>query len=519
MFKIIVLTQTLFGLSLAANDWSKACLDGTCSYEGGDGTDLAYSTLDLKASAATLSDITPAAGWTISGCASDWAVGVANIQLKCEGTAQQTANCNHLFEGGAATNKVVRLTEECGIGAFARVVNATETAANAYDVALDYEFSQIPSTSGQSLSFSISSSNVKDAGSTARVRRSMQKRRYPVPFTRRLDFDQTIQAPPIRFDRNFNLVNQSFECKAGNVDLAGTLQLDADLAVHIMSAFSLKVSGDVLPIPVIKEFALTATAHGQAGATFTAQAAITGEFSTGDFKLFEAGLPGANFPGILNLGPRFILNSRLDANLGLQVGAKLGATYQLPMVTLVFPESAGKSSAHVQPIADALALELESQVTATADVTAHLIPRLEFGLDFLGGLVKADVFLNVDGSLGLNANATASAVAASGKPVDTSVNACVSLDAAVAVTAGAEGGLPGIFEDKVDFNIFSKEFNLFQRCIGDVAKRSYRVPPSLKTDLEPSETSHLSRRAIACPNLGNEGVLTGVLNLARKVTA
>ncbi|KAH7097314.1 hypothetical protein BKA62DRAFT_643487 [Auriculariales sp. MPI-PUGE-AT-0066] len=518
MFKIIVLTQTLFGLALAGNDWSKACLNGKCSYEGGDGVNSAWSTLDLKASPSTLSDITPAAGWTITGCKSTWASGVAHIQLKCEGSAQQTANCNHLFDGGAAANKVVRLTEACGVGAFARVINATETSLDSYDVSLDYDFSQIPSDGTRSLSFSVTASNVKGgtSGTSLRARHSIPQRRYPVALTRRFDVDKTFDLPPLKVNKAFNLLNRTFDCPAaaGGVGLTASLDVSADVAVNIQSAFGISLEGRILPFPKVTSFSLTATATGDAGATFDALASVTGTFTTGDITLFQAGLPGLNVPGIINIGPQFVLNSRLDASLGLQANVRAGATYTIPQVSLVFPPSAGKSIATIKPVPDALGLQLEPGATADATVIAHLVPRLEFGIEVLKGLAEAEIFLNVDGSAKLSAQAEASADISVGDTTDTTVNGCVGLDAGVAVTAGATGSIPGIFSKTKSFDLFRKNFNLFERCFGDLAKRSYRVPPSLGTRLVPSQMSkQLSPRALSCPSPGSGGLLENVLDL------
>jgi hypothetical protein len=104
-----ILLALLPGLAIAANDWSKPCTSGTCSYESGDGTNTAWSNLVINAASTdSLSDITSAACWEILNC-DPKSTDPQDIRLVC---VDQAKGCSHLFNGDAE-NTIVRLPESC----------------------------------------------------------------------------------------------------------------------------------------------------------------------------------------------------------------------------------------------------------------------------------------------------------------------------------------------------------------------------------------------------------------------
>jgi hypothetical protein len=64
----------------------------------------------------SISDLTPANGFNITGCDSAWASGTQKITINCF----DRAKCSQLFEGGAL-DTIVRLPISCGNGPFARI--------------------------------------------------------------------------------------------------------------------------------------------------------------------------------------------------------------------------------------------------------------------------------------------------------------------------------------------------------------------------------------------------------------
>uniref|UniRef100_A0A0W0EY68 Uncharacterized protein n=1 Tax=Moniliophthora roreri TaxID=221103 RepID=A0A0W0EY68_MONRR len=104
-----------------ANDWNTPCLNGVCQYSITSTNGGSSGTLKIWGSNAAISDITSAAGWEILDCSPDKLA--QDIRLVCGSEDTEGAGCSHLYEEGAE-NKIVRLPENCGKSAFARVAKA-----------------------------------------------------------------------------------------------------------------------------------------------------------------------------------------------------------------------------------------------------------------------------------------------------------------------------------------------------------------------------------------------------------
>lgn len=165
------------GTTRALNDWSVPCLSGDCQYEGGNGVSTAYHLIAIvstyvsdkrpgthvcpyddylqNGTAASVSDITPAAGWSIAGCEANSTLG-QTITLTCDPSGPNTQYCGHVLSG-RVLNKVVRLPEDCTSAPFARIVqwsNGTSTpkrdattgvnSTTPQICKLDFNFTQIP---------------------------------------------------------------------------------------------------------------------------------------------------------------------------------------------------------------------------------------------------------------------------------------------------------------------------------------------------------------------------------------
>lgn len=89
---------------------------------------------------------------------------------------------------------------------------------------------------------------------------------------------------------------------------------------------------------------------------------------------------------------------------------------------------------------------------ATLGATAHLVPQVSLGLKALDGIASASVFLNFDGSLGLQGNVTSG----------TNPQPCLTGNAEINVEVGAQGSFFGLFDDSVGQSLFDKNFTLFQ---------------------------------------------------------
>ena len=98
----------------------------------------------------TVSDITPASGWTISGCDANLP-DAQTIRLTCDPSGANAANCVHILSSNPV-NKVVRLPDSCGADPFARVAAWSNSTAAKRDgvvvqtCSFDYNFTQVPAS-------------------------------------------------------------------------------------------------------------------------------------------------------------------------------------------------------------------------------------------------------------------------------------------------------------------------------------------------------------------------------------
>ncbi|KLO14786.1 hypothetical protein SCHPADRAFT_939206 [Schizopora paradoxa] len=114
---VIVILLSVAGLTIGANDWSKACLSGSCSFDIEASPTSMEGTMKISGASSAISDITPAAGWQILDCTDT--TNSQTIHLVC---TDDSLGCNHLFENGAQ-DTIVRLPQNCGSGPFVRVVD------------------------------------------------------------------------------------------------------------------------------------------------------------------------------------------------------------------------------------------------------------------------------------------------------------------------------------------------------------------------------------------------------------
>jgi len=217
--------------------------------------------------------------------------------------------------------------------------------------------------------------------------------------------------------------------------------------------------------------AFTGGLTGDVSATFNVAASAKGTFQTPDLPLFEVGIPGLNFPGIVSVGPSFSINANALAELGVTADISVTASLALPEVQFTFPPSEGESSAQVNPkdtrespsvhsvhflsayrFRIAIKLDVGASATLTGRVEAHLIPRIDIGVEILNGLAQATVFANLDATAGLEftleANANLTPVDGTVGDanidftnIDSSFGGSVAMDVGVSINVGAEAAL------------------------------------------------------------------------------
>ncbi len=120
-------------------------------------------------------------------------------------------------------------------------------------------------------------------------------------------------------------------------------------------------------------------------------------------------------------------------------------------------------------------LSASPNVTATAQLTAHLKPTFEFGVSIAGH--DTGVYLDLDAyaelDLSLTAAASGSVSSDGSNSTSTGAGGCVDISTGLSVDAGAEVDLV-IFKAGDEVTLFNKSFDLYKKCFGNsYEKRDY----------------------------------------------
>ncbi|KAL4259382.1 hypothetical protein AB1N83_008474 [Pleurotus pulmonarius] len=525
-------------LALALNDWSKPCFSGRCSYDLHGSVD---GSMTIEGSPDAISDITPAAGWWIIGC--DPQAEAQDIRIVCI----HTDRCGHLFRNLGAQGKLVRLPEKCGKMAFARVVKSwvddnqnvpmeieAKMQRRGIDnpvrgLTLDTNFAAIdPSVTGP-VHVTIVGATVPGATGNATITRrtpTVIRRTNIGPrrsnfiesaFDRFTSFDTDMikDLPPVHVSQNFPIIKKSFSCDVpgeNGPSVKGSLEASIDASVHAVVQVGIAAEGTIIP-PRIDSFGLFAALDADISGTLNIVASAAGTFDSGTINIFEQGIPGLEFPGILTVGPMFRLEAKASTTVEGSVDAKVGLTYRVDDAQLFFPKTDRKRpTGGFAPNNTPLKLFADPNISAKGSIGVHIIPKIEFGISALKGLAKATVNLEVDADASVNLNLDANAhvgyevisgrsttdasgaielpathstpESAPGTPNDVarrdpsaSVHGCVKFDAGIDAGAAVSGKFFGLFDDGARLEIYKTRFDIYEKCWG--ARTSAKVPRAL----------------------------------------
>ncbi|RDB30165.1 hypothetical protein Hypma_012365 [Hypsizygus marmoreus] len=506
-FSIALLAALLLQCTVKAalNDWAKPCFQGECFYDLPATNIEASGSLKIWGSPDAISDITAAAGWTILGCSPNALA--QDIRLVCNSDDTNGAGCDHLYQNIGAQGKIVRLPENCGKNAFARVAKAwiPEDQSIPINIArrlsrrqgavpevkalsLDTDFAAIDPAQTGDISIAIQGSTVPGENGNLTVtppsrRRSIhsQGRRgflsfIEDAFNKFNSFDESVtkNLPPVDFSKNFPILSQSISCP-GPPAVDSSINADVTATSHAVISLGVAAAGTIVP-PKLTDFGLFVGMDATLQGTLALKGNVAGKADSGQLTLFQVGIPGLDFPGILSVGPTFKILGQATATLDVNVNMNIDLSYTVNRAKLFFPPSPNSpSDGSFSPGNRPLKLSVSPSLASKAIVTAHLIPRLDIGVSALGGVAEATVFLDLDTSASVTM--TLNAAANAGASVETStgdvtsgasggIDGCVKAGAALNVNAGAEGSFFGIFDKSTQVPLFGKEFEVFQKCFG-----------------------------------------------------
>ncbi|EJF58506.1 hypothetical protein DICSQDRAFT_172861 [Dichomitus squalens LYAD-421 SS1] len=500
----------------AANDWSQPCF-GQCNWDINSGS--GSGTVQITGTQSGVSDLTTAAGWSILDCDANTAD--QDIRLVCQ---NPDAGCDHVHTDGAA-GTLVRLPTSCGSVPFALVTrmwtHQDQSIPANKRALLTRRDGTTPTVKGISLSTNFSQADPSQKGNVTLHLQGSSIPGVATNFTQPPPVDQlnkrgllswvgnTLKnigeihknisgSSPINFSKDTPLFDQSINCpQSGAIPaFSGEVKVDLNGKVDGTVNYGVAASGSVIP-PKLDQFGLFVGLDTTVTGTLNLDATLTGTVGTGQIPLFQTGIPGLDFPGILSIGPTFSVNAEADASLDANLNMDVDLDYTISGAQLFFPPSSGPSGAFT-PGDSKLQLSVSPDVTANGQVTAHLIPTLAFGINALDGKAKATINLDVDAQAGLDLSLTASGKASTAtdgsKSADKSFGGCVDVTSGLTVSAGADADFLSIFDKSTSVDLFKKTFDLFKKCFGDSAARRTYTGRKARAEL-------LSKRAsIACPS-------------------
>ncbi|KAJ7143218.1 hypothetical protein C8R43DRAFT_891858 [Mycena crocata] len=507
---ILVLIPFLVGIN-AANDWKKPCTSGRCSYDMPSVNGSSSGTLNIWGSENAITDITAAAGWEILGC--DPGAVSQDIRLVClDGPDDPNSKCAHLFQNIGAVHKIVRLPQNCGANAFARIsrswVHADQTIPASVRrrlvrrggvvaqpvvqaLALDTDFGAVDHTKTGEVHFSIMSANVPGAAGKATVDAAKAAGNKVVDVASDVadaagdvvdvvgDVASVVVGAlgSLSFDKTVNLIDSTLDCSGSVAGIQGNLNaaLRVDLAATANAEASVTVaaSGKVIP-PSLTSFSVIAGMNANVAGTMTMTADVSGHIDSGKSNLVSTRLPGINFPGILTVGPTFKVDAQIVGDIELSMDMTVGLNFDVNNAQIAFPASAankvdgGSFKAGDTP----LTLNVDSNVQASGSLTMHLIPSINLGIDALGGKGRAQLFLALDTNAALTLTLDGSSSKTKGDPTTLDnaagtsgmASGCVRLNGGFNLKAGVEGNFFGLFKELQTVSLYNKNFKIFEVC-------------------------------------------------------
>ncbi|KAJ6546619.1 hypothetical protein B0H10DRAFT_1852028 [Mycena sp. CBHHK59/15] len=560
---ILVLPTILFVVSRAANDWTKPCFNGECSYDIPESAEVS-GTLRIWGAADAISDITLAAGWTILDC--DKGAMAQDVRLVCH----DTSGCPHLDQNTGAVGKLVRLPENCGQSAFARVtrdwVHKNQTLPVELAKTLSRRDGVLPQVKGLSIDTDFSAADVPPAGPvsfaihglTSSVPASNPPQRRsrfaPRTVTERSvisvlqqafqEFNSFNQASIYSLDtilcsssllnikKTFNVLKEQISCPALGRFPAFDASVTADVDACVVANITLAVSavGTVIPANFTKlgvVVGLDANLEGTLKVASSASATL----DSGTIDLFSIGIPAEKVTRILSIGPTFKIQGDVSAKLDVDLDLEVDLSYCISNAKLFYPPSPFNTpSGKFTPNNSPLNLSVSPALASSATLEVHIIPRLDFGITAIGGVATATVFVDFDTSssltLSLDASASGSGnISTSGVTVSnktsTSVDGCVDIGAGLAINAGATGEFFGLFDVNPQANLFTKNFDFFKKCFGSQTSNASSTGKRDVESLSLSESTSVPQRygyrprglrkrasALTCPTAGPSKVVS-----------
>ncbi|KAF8344984.1 hypothetical protein F5887DRAFT_1074902 [Amanita rubescens] len=220
-----------------------------------------------------------------------------------------------------------------------------------------------------------------DAGK-ATFQKVLKQAKQPLHVTKNITFG------PTSMTRNMTLFKQTINCPP----LYPGLEIDLNPDIHVEGTIGIVVVGTIVP-PHVSNFSSITNLSANVSAVVTITADIAAVLDTGRISIFEVGLPGMDIPGILSLGPKFVISLQSRFTVDISVGVRIGIGYNVKNAQIYFPPRPGHQGS-VEAVGlnnSPLDLKATPNVQGYVQLEGKIIPSISLGLS----LFKNDVDIAV----------------------------------------------------------------------------------------------------------------------------
>ncbi|KLO17567.1 hypothetical protein SCHPADRAFT_936933 [Schizopora paradoxa] len=335
MLFLFLVAHALVLQALGKNDWSKACLNGTCSYDIEKGPTTMGGTIEISGSSSAISDITPAAGWFIQNCTSS--TNSQTVKLIC---VDESKGCGHIFHDGAQET-VVRLPDDCGSGPFVRVarhwVPDDQTIPSNVSLNLMRRDAIIPQVHMLQLDddFAQGSGLHGNVSFEARAEGDM----HIGPKQRKRQNGSGYDAEPVTIPTNsgYSLLNDELTCSDGDGnteynEIGGDLTLNS---VTMTVSVNFVIRGTVVP-PDITSLSFSAPTTGNIQGYVSLITSLQGSVSALGVELVNIEFPEFVIDGVMSISPSFAISSDSAGYVQKQTYFDAGTNFAINLDSLQF---------------------------------------------------------------------------------------------------------------------------------------------------------------------------------------
>ncbi|KAI0762278.1 hypothetical protein C8Q74DRAFT_1371360 [Fomes fomentarius] len=472
----------------AAIDWEQPCHSGTCHWDTSN--EHGVGLLTINGSISSISDLTPAAGWTVLDCDSDSREQV--LRVVCHDPSK---GCDHLYLNGAE-HTFVRLPKECGSNLFAFVTHSwhhedQSIHAKKRGALLPRYDRSPPAVKGIRLSSNYSQLDPTRHGPVRLLIRgysgSGDGSPIDVPDGNELSVLQpkkTGKTDPRWFEceASQELFSWNYGCpQSGSTPAySGEVKVDFNTKVNGSLAFGYEIDATLFSVPPeINNFTAFVDLNATFKGTLDLAATLTASLSSGRIELAAIDIPGWGAPPLYEVGPSLHLYAEADAILSTELDLTVGMEYTVSNARLSFP-SVGDTRGTIHPSGSDIKLSASPDITADAQISLHLIPTLTLGVSLIDNEFSTSLNLELDASTTLDLRASAEADASISQGQDsrnetsTGWEGCVEVSTGFSVEGIAETGLAQVWDKDASVTLYNNTWDLYTHCVGGSASSHQR---------------------------------------------